>query len=85
MEDERVKWTGQIEELEHSLRRTSTITCQMEQTNDQNSTKLNQSVQESKRLQHLINKVASAMRGTQMEKIIEQMATSTLAIARSDC
>ena len=71
MEDQRLKWTGQIEELENTLRRTSTITCQMEQTNDQSNSKLNQSVQESKRLQHLINKLACTMRGTQMEKIIE--------------
>ena len=84
LEDERLRWTGKIEELENTLRRTSTVTCKIESSNDQTTLKLNQSVQESKRLQNLLNKLASSMRGTQLERIIEQMATTTLAIARSD-
>ena len=84
LEDERLRWTGKIEELENTLRRTSTVTCKMESTNEQTSFKLNQSVQESKRLQNLLNKLATSMRGTQLERVIEQLATTTLTIARSD-
>ena len=81
---ERAKWAEKMDELHNTLQQTMnfTSTSKVEKAKFESQNKV--VINESQRLQGLFGKVLASMRGTKQERIIDQMLTSTLTIAKTE-